>query len=401
MKEFDLLRYKSVFTMLLLFLSLWVFASSPWALVLSGGGARGAYEAGALMAIEKLGLKVEAVYGTSVGALNGAFFVQGITNELYDMWQKLSFNDVVDLPATLSSDSMLSRLFESLSKGGLNVKPLKNLISSYLNEKKIRQSKMDFGLVTFDLSNFQARELYLSNIPNGKLLDYLMASANYPLFKRWRIGKNIYIDGGVYNNAPVSMALKKGFKKILLIDISDIPIFLPSIPDGTELKVIKPSSSLGNPMEFVPQKEKRWEKMGYLDTLKAFGKFDGKIYYIYASNESFIVNAMLKMDFDKIEKLAKFLNVNVDGCSIEFAVYERIIPKLLKIFPSKSFKSLSLNILESAASYIGLERLKAYSQSSLFKEIVGSKVSADWKNVLDASGFFAVKLIKEIHILAN
>ncbi len=383
---------------LLLSFAIYSFAMAPWAVVLSGGGARGAYEAGALMAIKELNLNVQGVYGTSVGALNGAFFVQGISDKLYDMWQDLSFYNVVKLPGSFQTDT-LYKFFSELSQGGLNVSPLKSLISSYLNEKKIRKSGIDFGLVTFDLSTFSPVEFYISQIPNGELLDYLMASANYPIFRRWKIGKNVYIDGGIYNNAPVSMALKKGFKKILLINASDIPIFLPKIPKNVEFLEVTPSGPLGNAMEFVPNEERTWEKMGYLDTLKAFGKLEGNEYYITPSASVFIVDEMLKMNENEIRRLAEFLGVNVKNCTVKFAVYERVIPKLLDMFPAESFKELNLEILESAAVFVGIQRLKIYTQASLFHAVAKAKNPNELEDILNIKGAFAVKFVKEINFL--
>ena len=50
---------------------------SETALVLGGGGAKGAYEVGAIAALEELGVRALSVYGTSVGALNAAMYAQG------------------------------------------------------------------------------------------------------------------------------------------------------------------------------------------------------------------------------------------------------------------------------------------------------------------------------------
>ena len=377
-----------IFFIIFLWTTLVLFASSPWALVLSGGGARGAYEAGALKAIKELNLNVKGVYGTSVGALNGAFYVQGDVDELYEMWQNLSFENVMELPSTSSTNVFrlpLSKIYKVISSGGFNVSPLAFLISKYLDEEKVRKSGIDFGLVTVDVSNFIPLELYISDIPSGKLIDYLMASANYPLFQRWKIGKNIYIDGGFYNNAPVSMALKKGFKRILLIDISDIPIFLPKIPQTVELKVIKPSGPIGNAMEFVPSQERIWEEMGYLDTMKFFGKLVGKRYYIYPSSKNILIDAMLEMKKEEIEKLSEILGISTDNESPDFAVYEKIIPKLLNYFPSSSFEELNLSVLEYVASYLNVPRLKAYTQYSLCQAILNAKIPSksfweSWNN---------------------
>jgi NTE family protein len=241
-----------------------------------------------------------------------------------------------------------------------------------LNEEEIRKSGISFGIVTYDLSKFTPVEIYLSEIPDGKLLDYVMASANYPIFQRQVINGSMYIDGGVYNNAPVDMALKKGFSKILLINVSDIPISLPPIPEGVELKTINPSGSLGNAMNFNPEDEKRLEEMGYLDTMKSFGKFVGENYYIYPPKRPILIDALLSMDATELSKIADTLGLNISGYSRNFAVHSIIVPKISEIVKSTSFESLNLDLLETAAEEFGIDRLVPYTQRELVKVIAQS-----------------------------
>ncbi len=362
---------KLLFLILMLVGSAFMVFSSPWALVLTGGGARGAYEAGALKAITQLGLDVKGVYGTSVGALNGVFYCQGETEKLYKIWQDLSFSDVMTVNASSTNTTRvyLHVAREILSFHLLNVKPLTEMVKENLDEKKIRESGIDFGLVTYDLSKFSPVELYLSQIPKGQLLDYVLASANYPIFQRQVINGQTYIDGGVYNNAPVNMALEKGFKKILLIDVSDIPFFLPTIPKDVELKTITPSGTIGNAMDFNPVDERRWEEMGYLDTLKAFGKFVGQNYYIYPPKSPIIIDALLSMDATELSKVAEILDLNVEGYSHDFAVYGILLPKILQTVKATSFDTLNIKLLEMAASTLEVNRLVPYTQRELVKAI--------------------------------
>ena len=55
-----------------------------YGLALEGGGAKGAYQAGALKAIEECGFEIGAIVGTSIGSFNGAMFAQGDFEKLYD-----------------------------------------------------------------------------------------------------------------------------------------------------------------------------------------------------------------------------------------------------------------------------------------------------------------------------
>ncbi|MDD2519278.1 MAG: patatin-like phospholipase family protein, partial [Bacilli bacterium] len=62
------------------------------AIVLSGGGARGAYQVGVWRALRKLNIKYDIVTGTSVGALNGALMVQKEYFKARSMWYNLNFS---------------------------------------------------------------------------------------------------------------------------------------------------------------------------------------------------------------------------------------------------------------------------------------------------------------------
>jgi len=57
--------------------SAFLAAATSVALVLSGGGARGAYQIGVWKALRELNIDIVAVYGTSVGAINGALIAYG------------------------------------------------------------------------------------------------------------------------------------------------------------------------------------------------------------------------------------------------------------------------------------------------------------------------------------
>ena len=71
------------------------FVPSETALVLGGGGAKGAYEIGAIDALESLGIRALSVYGTSVGALNAAMYAQGSMETAQELWNSIRLSDVV------------------------------------------------------------------------------------------------------------------------------------------------------------------------------------------------------------------------------------------------------------------------------------------------------------------
>ena len=71
--------------------------SKEYGLVLDGGGARGAYQIGAWKALAEAGVKLNAVAGTSVGALNGALICMGDIENAENIWREMTFSSVMDV----------------------------------------------------------------------------------------------------------------------------------------------------------------------------------------------------------------------------------------------------------------------------------------------------------------
>ena len=68
-----------------------------YALALSGGGTRGAYEVGAYKALNEIGINIKAIAGTSIGALNGAMFLSANLEKAEDMYNKIDISNVLDV----------------------------------------------------------------------------------------------------------------------------------------------------------------------------------------------------------------------------------------------------------------------------------------------------------------
>ena len=76
--------------------------SKEYSLVLDGGGARGAYQIGAWKALVEAGVKINAVAGTSVGALNGALICMGDLQRAEQIWNDMTFSRVMDVDENAS-----------------------------------------------------------------------------------------------------------------------------------------------------------------------------------------------------------------------------------------------------------------------------------------------------------
>ena len=132
------------------------------ALVLAGGGSRGAYEIGVWRALTELDERFQLVTGSSVGAINGAVVAQGEFELAERMWKELETSRVFDLPLdeTLPQKQKrraAMRLFglAVVREGGAGTGALAGLLAQYLDEEKVRQSPIDFGVIAVDLGSMK------------------------------------------------------------------------------------------------------------------------------------------------------------------------------------------------------------------------------------------------------
>jgi len=244
------------------------------ALVLSGGGSRGAYQMGVWQALREMGIPIHMVAGTSVGAINGAAVSQDAFAEAGDLWRSLNTTKVFDF----------SQLFQ---KGGASYTDLKEMLQSHLSEDAIRASAIDYGLVAVEIvknGGFEAKYLWKEDIPQGRMIDYILASAScFPAVTPYEIGGGSFIDGGYRDNLPIGMVLDRGADTIIAVNLNAMGIVREedvqrAQAENRELIVIQSHWDLGNFLIFDQDYAQYLMRLGYLDGLKAFGAYEGVRY---------------------------------------------------------------------------------------------------------------------------
>lgn len=251
------------------------------ALVLSGGGSRGAYEIGVWKALKKLRISIDMVFGTSVGAINGAMIAQKDLKLSEKLWQQLETDMIFDVKTSgIPAEDTLAYAKEIVAHGGAGTSGLSLILNSYINESKIRRSSVDFGLVVTEFPSFEGRFLYKDDIPRGQLIDYIMASAScFPAVRKFVIDDSKLIDGGYKDNLPVEMALNKNADRIIAVDLQAAGIVKHSVlkkaKEQTDFYLIKSSLALGNFLIFDKLNTARIMRLGYLETMRCFEKYDG------------------------------------------------------------------------------------------------------------------------------
>ena len=276
------------------------------ALVLAGGGARGSYQVGVWRALTELGWRPQIITGTSVGSLNGAMFALDLYETARDMWLTIRSQDVMELPEEHANLSELHAfLRDAVRAGGMDVTPLEEIVERVLDEDKLRASPIRFGLVTVEQKGLKARELPLEEIPQGKVKDYLLASAAcFPALRARQIDGVKFLDGGYSDNMPTGLAKTMGADELVCVDLEGVGITRPN-RTGLPTTLIKSYWELGDILHFDPDTAQRNMELGYYDTLRAFGRLRGCAYAVASEPESSADAARFRAKFDALQRAVK------------------------------------------------------------------------------------------------
>lgn len=368
------------------------------AIVLSGGGAKGAYQIGVWKALRKLKIKYDIVTGTSVGALNGAMMVIGDYKKAYKVWKNINYNNILDNSNFNNEHDAIKYYAKSFIKnGGASITSLENLVEMAIDEKKFYKSKVDFGLITVNLSKFEPNTVKKQDIKHGDLKKYIIASATcYPFFKKKNIDNNNYIDGGFFDNLPINLAISLGATDIIAVDLKAVGIKQRVKDKNVNIKYITPRNDTGSFLEFESESARKNIKLGYNDTMKAFYKLDGNKY------------TFKKGDLDKnYQKLYnKFINI------LSILYGEDSLKKLIKQSDDKKDYN-EINILNSFNKLIeelgillkidvtNIYKIKDYNRLLKKKILYVSSINND-KNIKKIiSMFHNEKVVKYIYDLLN
>ena len=257
------------------------------ALVLAGGGTKGIYECGVLQALRELGKDDwDLVIGVSVGALNAAMLVQNDFELLAEMYENLKAEDIVNgfVPDDMSVHTLISeraqvlpQLKYYLKEKGIDVRPFYEFVDRYYNPERFFASGTDFGCIAAREKDhscvYVTKEMMKEN---GK--DWLIASASaYPAFPVKEIDGEKYVDGGYYDNFPLSEAVRQGCDEIIGIELS-LESRHPGLLSREHITVIRPHEDLENFLSFDRELMNHRRIIGYNDAMKKFGRYTGEKY---------------------------------------------------------------------------------------------------------------------------
>lgn len=322
------------------------------ALVLAGGGARGSYQVGVWRALMELDWHPQIITGTSVGSLNGAMFVLDLYEVARDMWLTIRSKDVMELPEENADLSALHSFLRSVVKaGGMDVSPLEEIVERVLDEDALRRANIRFGLVTVEQRGLKPRELTLEQIPEGRVKDYLMASAAcFPALQARDIDGVKFLDGGYSDNMPTGLAKDMGAEELVCVDLEGVGITRPNLT-GLPTTMIRSYWELGDILHFDPDTARRNMELGYYDTLRAFGRLRGCAYAVDNGPESSADAEAFRSRFDAVQKMVR------DKYPVTLTADAALL--------LSKMKDTALAPLETVAEDVGVDPAQYYTTRSL------------------------------------
>lgn len=204
------------------------------ALILTGGGARGAFHIGVWKYLQEQKWTPDLICGTSIGAINAAAIGSGLPlNDLNQIWTTCHRSKIY---RSKLLKALAAAIFRKPLKPLLDTGPLREMIIKNLDIAALRQSPIDIIITAVNVSNGR---LYLFN-QHEIDIDHIMASSAMPILFPWQdIGGEPYWDGGVMANTPLFAALQKEMDEIIVVLLSpvghlDLP-FPGTMLNGMEL----------------------------------------------------------------------------------------------------------------------------------------------------------------------
>lgn len=186
-------------------------------LVLAGGGAKGAYEAGVFKALWELDIirRVTVVSGVSIGTINGLMLSMNDGTVMDKSWSNISYSrfinnenrvrnikigELIKKATSGEKEIKLAELFKKNDIGLLSQSGIKSFIEEYVDFNIIRKSEKILYACAYNIDLQMPEYFKLNDYDDEQALDICIASCAVPfLFKPIKINGNRYADGGVNN----------------------------------------------------------------------------------------------------------------------------------------------------------------------------------------------------------
>ncbi len=255
-------------------------------IVLAGGGARGAYQIGVLIAFNEAGLldDICALSGASIGSLNAALLAAGDLERAKEIWTTLDEKNFLIKDKTYWKN-LREHSGNIIQTGYYDSEPIRDMIDSLIDYEAIVNQDIyvattcagDASSGFFDLLSVNWRHTFgkeslthyvlLKELERNEVIDTLLASCAIPVIFRPVVvdGKTFY-DGGVLDRTPWKPLYDAGCDEIFLIDLFRFRMKWHRFPKkDARVHHIKPSRGLHGILDFRPELNQKRIDIGYRD----------------------------------------------------------------------------------------------------------------------------------------
>jgi NTE family protein len=181
------------------------------AFVFAGGGSFGAIQVGMLQSLAAHGISADMVVGSSVGALNGAFYAADPTpagvERLATIWRGLTRHDVFPISWKTMLGFLWRRDFLIPHDG------VRKLVDDHIPFRNLEEAQLPVHIVATDIITGDAVVM-----SEGPTVDAILASTSIPgAFSPIRYRDHYLADGAISSNTPVRVAVKMGAKRLIVL----------------------------------------------------------------------------------------------------------------------------------------------------------------------------------------
>lgn len=345
------------------------------ALVLGGGGSKGAYEIGVWKALDELGMKFDLVCGTSIGAMIGVMYVQQDYEKAVELWNSLTVEDVMangvdldfDIELLMSQRGKYKAFLESyLHHKGADISPFETMVERLFDEERFFSSAIDYGCMTVNVSKLKAQPMKKSEMTRENAKQFVIASAScYPAFPMKVIEGEKFIDGGYADNVPIMLAKEMGADEIVAVDLKSVGRLVVKEPQEG-LTYIEPMVGLGSFLLFDHDRIARNMELGYLDAMKKFHRYAGGIYTFELMDEE-AIEAFEERIEDGFQSLEQFIDAQDMSVITEKITTHQVLGGLQSYQP---YEHPYLAILENIALAFEFDVLKIHDFASFQEDIL-------------------------------
>ena len=256
-------------------------------LVLSGGGARGAYQIGVWKALKELKIDryIEVISGTSIGALNAILFCQGDIDKASKAWLNISKEKVLPIDKKdlnikgflislgLKNMNLVKKIMPSMiDTGSLSREGLTDIMNKYVDFKLVEEGNKLCYVACTELTTFQPKYFKINGYDEKNIRSILFASSALPMIYESEEFESIkYLDGGMADNVPVQPVYGENCDMIIVVHLSKDSHINKMLFPNTKIIEIYPSvmeeGVLDGILDFVPESAEKRIKLGYSDTI--------------------------------------------------------------------------------------------------------------------------------------